>query len=200
MQCHVDLSLLRFPWFASYAKRVSDFSSLLKIVNSCISTYKMYIHVSYIIQLLTGRPRATFCLQVKHIICCPNPQSIIVLLCLHWLRINYSIQTIHKHTDHDQTGLNLDELIWDELALVWINSYTITPVHVIQVANNKFTQLGTNWLRTKWIQNESTCLWRQTRHSGPTYVFICPRSNIDFYMHAASNIKYRDYIEKLIRV
>ena len=29
-----------------------------------------------------------------------------------------SIQTIHKQTDHDQTGLNLDELIWDELALV----------------------------------------------------------------------------------
>ena len=36
----------------------------------------------------------------------------------------------------------------------------------------------------------------QTRHSGPTSVFICPRSNIDFYMPAASNINYRDYIER----
>ena len=63
------------------------------------------------------RPRATFCLKVQHIICCPNPQSIIVLLYLHWFRIKYSIQTIHKQTDHDQTDLNLDELIWDELAL-----------------------------------------------------------------------------------
>ena len=114
------------------------------------------------------RPRATFCLKVQHIICCPNPQSIIVLLYLHWLRITYtwySIKPIHKQTLNDQTGLNLDELIWDELALVWINSYTITPVHVIQIATNKLTQLETNWFRTKWIQNESTCLWRQTRHS-----------------------------------
>ena len=103
---------------------------------------------------------------------------------------------IHKQTYHEQSGLNLDELIWYELALVWINSYTITPIHVIQVANNKLTQLRTNWLRTNWIKNESTCLWRQTRHSGPTYVFICPRSNIDFYMPAASNIYYRDYIER----
>ena len=142
------------------------------------------------------RPRATFCLKVQHIICCPNPQSIIVLLYLHWFRIKYSIQTIHKQTDHDQTGLNLDKLILDELDLVWINSYTITPVHLIQVANNELTILGTNWFRTKWIQNESTCLWRQTRHSGPTYVFICPRSNIDFYMPAALNINYRDYIER----
>ena len=65
-------------------------------------------------------PRATFCLKVQHIICCTDPQSIIVLLYmyLHWLRITYSIKTIHKQTDHDQTGLNLDELIWDELALV----------------------------------------------------------------------------------
>ena len=30
----------------------------------------------------------------------------------------YSIQIIHKQTDHDTTGLYLDELIWDELALV----------------------------------------------------------------------------------
>ena len=142
------------------------------------------------------RPRATFWLKVQHIICCPNPQSIIVLLYLHWVRIKYSIQTIHKQTNHDQTGLNLDELIWDELALVWINSYTITLVHIIQVANKKLTQLRTNWFRTKWIQNESTYLWRQTRHSGPTYVFICPRSNIDFYMPTASNINYRDYIER----
>ena len=139
-----------------------------------------------------------FCfLKVQHMICCPNPQSIIVLLYLHWLRIKYSIQTIHKQTDHDQTGLKLEELIWDELALVWINSYTITPVHVIQVANNKLTQLGTKWFRTKWIQNESTCMWRQTRHSGPTSVlYAIIRSNIDFYSPAASNINNRDYIER----
>ena len=90
------------------------------------------------------RPRATFCLKVQLIIWCPNPQSIIVLLYLHWFRIKYSIQTIHKQTDHDQTGLNLDELILDEFALVLINSYTITPVHVIQVVNKKLTQIGTN--------------------------------------------------------
>ena len=58
---------------------------------------------------------------------------------------------MNKQTDHDQTGLNLDELIRDELALVCINSYTITPIHIIQVASNKLTQLGTNWFRTKWI-------------------------------------------------
>ena len=130
-----------------------------------------------------GRGQHMICLKVQHIICCPHHQSIIVLLYLHLFRVTYSIQNIHNQTDHDQTGLNLDELIWDELALVWINSYTITPVHVIQVANNKLTQLGTNWLRTEWIQNESTCLWRQMRHSGPTSVlcalgptliFICP--------------------------
>ena len=86
------------------------------------------------------RPRATFCLKVQHIICCPNPQSIIVLLYLHWLRITYSIKTIHKQTDHDQTGLNWDELIWDELALVRINSYTITPAHVIREQ-----QIDTTW-------------------------------------------------------
>ena len=50
------------------------------------------------------RPRATFCLKVQHIICCPNPQSIIVLLYLPWFRIKYSIQTIHKQTDYDQTA------------------------------------------------------------------------------------------------
>ena len=111
-----------------------------------------------------------FCMKVQHIISCPNPQSIIVLLYLHWLKIKYSIKTIHKQTDHDHTDFNLDELICDELALVWLNSYTITSVHIIQVANNKLTQLGTNWFRTTLIQNESTCLWRQTRHSGPTYV------------------------------
>ena len=142
------------------------------------------------------RPRALFCLKVQHIICCQNPQSIIVLLYLHWFRIKYSIQSIHNQTDHDQAGLNLDELFWNELAWVWINCYTITPVHVIQVANNKFTELGTKWFRKKWIQNESTSLWRQTRNSGPTSVFICPRSNIDFYIPAASNINYRDYIER----
>ena len=36
------------------------------------------------------RPRASFCLKVQHIICCPNPQSIIVLLYLHWFSIKYS--------------------------------------------------------------------------------------------------------------
>ena len=45
------------------------------------------------------RTRATFCLQVQHIICCPHHQSIIVLLYLHWFRIKYSIQTTHKQTD-----------------------------------------------------------------------------------------------------
>ena len=55
-------------------------------------------------------------MKFKHIICCSNPLSIIVLLYLHWLRLKYSIQTIHKKLhDHNQTGLNLDELIWGEL-------------------------------------------------------------------------------------
>ena len=59
----------------------------------------------------------------------PESLSIIVLLYLHWLKIKYSIQSIHKQTDHDPTGLNLDELILDEqkrsteeLDLVWIDS------------------------------------------------------------------------------
>ena len=46
--------------------------------------------------------------------------------------INCSINTIHKQTDHDQNDLNLDELIWDELDVVWIDFYNITPVRVIQ--------------------------------------------------------------------
>ena len=80
-----------------------------------------------------------------------------VLLYLHWFR-KYSIQTIHKQTDYDQTGLNLDELIWDKYTLMWINSYTITPVQIIHVANNKLTQLGMNWFRTKWIKtNRLAC-------------------------------------------
>ena len=126
------------------------------------------------------RPRATFCLKVQYIICCPNLQSIIVLLYLHWFRTKYSIQTIHKQTDHDQTGLKLDELIWDELVLVWINPYTITPVHVIQFANNKLTRIGfgqsgckTNRLacdvkRIIAVQHLFLCAL------GPTLIFICP--------------------------
>ena len=33
--------------------------------------------------------------------------------------IKYSIETIHKQAEYDQTGLNLDEFIWDELANAW---------------------------------------------------------------------------------
>ena len=62
-----------------------------------------------IIQLLTGD---------EGNICYVGPEDKLlpeaVLLYLHWFRIKYSIQ----QTDHDQTGLNLDELIWDELALM----------------------------------------------------------------------------------
>ena len=86
--------------------------------------------------------RATYVMLDLKTKCCPNPRSIIVLLYLHWLRIKYSIQTIHKQTDHDETSLSLDELIWDKLALVWINSYNITTVHVIQVAKQ---QIDTTW-------------------------------------------------------
>ena len=92
---------------------------------------------STIIQLLTGeesniwyvRPKVkmTFCLKVQHIICCPSYLSIIVLLYLHWFRIKCNIQTIHKQNDNDQPGFNLDEMIWDELDLVWIDSSTIIP-------------------------------------------------------------------------
>ena len=142
-----------------------------KLFSSAISyVFGMFLSIPLILYNYWLVMRATYDMLDLKTKCCPNPQSIIVLLYLHWFRIKYSIQTIHKQTDHDQTGINLDELIWDELALVWINSYTIIPFHVIQIANNKLTQLGTNWFRTKWIQNESTCLWRQTRHSGPTYV------------------------------
>ena len=56
------------------------------------------------------RPRATFCLKVQHIICCPNSQSIIVLLYLHWFMIKYSIQTIYKNT-----------LTMIKLASIWTN-------------------------------------------------------------------------------
>ena len=95
---------------------------LLKVAWTTSYNYLLVMRATYdMLDLKTKccpRPRATFCLKVQHIICCPNLQSIIVLLYLHWFRIKYSIQTIHKQTDHDQTGLNLDELIWDELALV----------------------------------------------------------------------------------
>ena len=46
------------------------------------------------------------------------PNLIIVLLYLHWFMIKYSGETTYKQTDHDRTGLNLDGLIWDKLALV----------------------------------------------------------------------------------
>ena len=62
--------------------------------------------------------RATYDMLDMKTKCCPNPQSIIVMLYLHWFRIKNSIQTIHKQTDHDQIGFNLDGLIWDELALI----------------------------------------------------------------------------------
>ena len=148
------------------------------------------------------RPRATFYLQVQHIICCPNPQSIIVLLYLHWIRITYSIKTIHKQTDHDQTVLNLDELIWDELALVWINSYTITPVHVIQIATNKLTHnLGRiGFEQSGFRTNRFACdvkrviAWRKCDVTGPTYVFICPRANIDyFYDRCLEHLFFYDF-------
>ena len=70
------------------------------------------------------------------------------------------------------------------------------------------TQLGMNWFWKKWIQNKSTCFWRQTCHSSPTLIFIClrsnidficPRSIIDFYMPPASNINYRDYVERNLK-
>ena len=75
------------------------------------------------------RPKSegTFCLKVQHIICCPNPLSIIVLLYPNWCRIKHSIQTTHKQTDNDQTGLNLDELIWNELVLC---KFTLTSPHL----------------------------------------------------------------------
>ena len=139
---------------------------------------------SYILQLFTGDEGNIWYVWRSNISYVARiPSQYFFWLYLHRFRIKYSIQTIYKQTNHDQTGLNLDELIWDELPLMWINSNTITHVHVIQVANNKLTQLGTNWFRTKSIQNESTCLWGQTRHSGPTSVlyalgptliFICP--------------------------
>ena len=85
--------------------------------------------------------------------------SIIVLLYLHWFRIKYNIQTIHKQTDHVQTGLNLDKLIWDELDLVQIDFYTIKPVHVFHVGANKNRQnLRQIGFWKNWIRNGSTCL------------------------------------------
>ena len=64
--------------------------------------------------------------------------------------------------------------------LILIDSYAITNVHVINIAaNNKLTQLGTNWFRKKWIKNKSTCLWHQS---------VSNRTNIDFYMPVALNI------------
>ena len=49
-----------------------------------------------------------------------------------------------------------------------------------------------------WLGQHMICwTWRQNVARGRRpYVFICPRSNIDFYMPAASNINYRDYIER----
>ena len=72
------------------------------------------------------RPMVIFCL-IFFLICWPNPLSITVLLYLHWLRIKYSIQTIHKQTDHDQTGLNLDELFGTNK---FYCELTLTPSHL----------------------------------------------------------------------
>ena len=81
----------------------------------------------------------------------------------------------------DQTGLILDELICDKLDLLWIDSYAITPVHVIQLATNKkLTQLGMSWFQTKWLRRNQLACDVRAPQSGPTLLFICP--NIDFYM------------------
>ena len=121
------------------------------------------------------------CLKDQHITCCPNPKSIIVLLYIHWFRIMYSIQTIHKQTDHEQTGPTLDELIWDELALVWINSYTITPV---QCHPGCEQQIDITWneLVSDKVDSELACDVKRVivvQHLflyalGPTLIFICP--------------------------
>ena len=128
-------------------------------------------------------PRALFCLKVQHIICCPNLQSITVLLYLHWFRIKYSTQTIHKQSDHDQTGLNLDELILDELALVLINS---TPSQMSTSPRFPTTNwhnlgrisFGQIWLRTNPLACDVKCVIA-VQHlffyaQGPTSIFIYP--------------------------
>ena len=105
-----------------------------------------------------------------------------------------SIKSIHififiiiiKQADHDQTGFNLNELVFGRIKFSvngFLHHHTCPryPGRGEQQIDTTFD----DWFRTKWIKNESTCLWRQ---SGPTLIFICPRSYIDFYIPAASII------------
>ena len=71
----------------------------------------------------------------------PNPLSIIVFVMYTFIGLGSSTQTIHKQTTHEQTGLNLDELIWDELDLVLIH----TCPHHPRCGEQKSTKFETNW-------------------------------------------------------
>ena len=127
--------------------------------------------------------RATYDMLDLKTKCCPRPKSIIVLLYPHWFKINYSIQSIHKQTDDDQTGLNLDELIWDELALVRINSYTSHLSMSSRLRTTNWHNLGRiGFGQSGFRTNRLACDVKRViavQHwflyaLGPTLIFICP--------------------------
>ena len=69
----------------------------------------------------------------------------------------------------------------------WLLHHHTCPRHP-GCRNNQLTQLGTHWFWTRWLKTNRIDCDVRAHQSGPTLMFICPRSNIDFYMLAASNI------------
>ena len=114
----------------------------------------------------------------------PESQAInFFLLYSRLFKINYSIQSIHKQTDDDQTGLNLDELIWDELALVRIKSYTshLSMSHRLRTTNlHNLGRIGLG--QSGFRTNRLACDVKRViavQHwflyaLCPTLIFICP--------------------------
>ena len=110
--------LFVYGWFL-WGGALCSFSVYMTYNNVYMTLYNYWLVMRATYDMLDlktkccPRPKAevNIFLKVQHITCRPNSQSIIVLLYLHWFRIKYSIQTIHKQTNLDQTGLNLDELI-----------------------------------------------------------------------------------------
>ena len=125
-----------------------------------------------------------------------SPVNNIVLLYLHWFRIKFTIQTIHKQTDDDQTGPDFENWFGTNLALVWINSYTIKlsrhpGLRTLNWHNLGRFGFGQRGFRTNW----HACDVKRVT-AGQHWFLYCLRSKIDFYLPAALNINYRDYIER----
>ena len=129
----------------------------------------------------------------SNISCWPNPLSIIVLLYLHWFRMNIVSNlyinklTMIKQTDHDQTNWPWSN--WPKLGRIdlgrkrfcvnWLLHHHICPRHP-GCGEQQIHKLRTNWFQTKWIKNKPTCLWSPLANiyflfpPSPTSIFICP--------------------------